>query len=111
MDGDAISSSYAKNATIDDLVSQLFVEDWKSSYEYGRYFTACAPQTCSYSYTEQANIANAITTILGLYGGLNVVLRWLLPPLVKRGRQILDYIREKRRNRLTPIVNPLASSS
>ena len=71
--------------------------------DYDRYFTACAPKNCHYSYAERANMAYAVATVLSLYGGLTVVLRWLLPRLVKVGHLIFDYIHKKRQNSIMPV--------
>ncbi|CAF3326085.1 unnamed protein product [Rotaria sp. Silwood2] len=97
-------SYYNPNTTINDIASQLFVEDWSMKTNYGLYFIECAPTNCFYSYTERANPFYVATTLLGLYGGLTVVLRWWSPRLVKLGRKVQIYYIRKRQNNITPIT-------
>ena len=78
----ANSSRFLVNTTIFDLVNHLFVETWSATVNYSAYFHQCSPILCSYTYLQQLNSFYTITLLLGLYGGLNFVLKWLCPNIV-----------------------------
>jgi hypothetical protein len=72
------------NETIDSVVSKLFVDDWSQNISFLNYFTACAPQSCTYEYIGRKkllSLATSVTSILGsLSTGLEIiflVLLWL----------------------------------
>ncbi len=87
---------------MNELVSQLFIEEWSTKMFYDRYFVQCAPNICTYSYIDNANPLYVATTLLGLYGGLTVVLSWWCPRLVKLVRRIRIYYKKKHRVRVAP---------
>lgn len=91
------------NATVQSLVDALFVEQWDSNLNYDKYYSECAPNSCTYLRTERANPVYAITTIAGLYGGLTVVLKLAAPFLAKLGQQIINY--RRRRIGTLPVVD------
>ena len=64
--------------TIGSLIDGAFIESWLTSSNYSTYFLLCAPPICRYSYSERNNIVYILTTLLGLYGGLTVALRFLV---------------------------------
>ena len=70
-------SGFPSNSTMVDLVSSLFVQDWVTTINYSSYVEQCSPYMCSYTYTQKANSIYTITLILGLYGGLTIILRWI----------------------------------
>ncbi|CAF5004632.1 unnamed protein product [Rotaria sp. Silwood1] len=103
-DSNVFNSNYNPNTTINNIASELFIEDWSMKAHYDRYFTECTSINCFYSYTERANPFYVATTLLGLYGGLTVVLRWWSPRLVKLGRQVQIYYMRKCRNNIIPVT-------
>ncbi|CAF4349875.1 unnamed protein product, partial [Adineta steineri] len=71
-------SNYSSNTLIGSIADSLFVEDWGIKSNYSSYFSSCAPYSCSYKYTDHNTILYIITTMLGLYGGLVVILRFIV---------------------------------
>ncbi|CAF4795170.1 unnamed protein product [Rotaria sp. Silwood1] len=88
----SLPSKYALNTSVSDLLEQVFLEEWKTTVEYDQYFAQCAPKTCSYSYRKRADLIYMITVLLGLYGGLQTSLRFIIPVVVKH------FMKRKRRN-------------
>ena len=70
---------YKMNITIETLVNQLLVEQWITNISYDAYFIQCAPSVCTFTYTRNNGPLVMITTILGLFGGLTITLRMLVP--------------------------------
>ncbi|CAF0721657.1 unnamed protein product [Adineta steineri] len=71
-------SNYTSNTLIGSLIDSLFVEDWGIQSNYSSYYASCAPYSCSYKYIDHNTILYIITTMLGLYGGLVVILRFVV---------------------------------
>ena len=73
----SLPSRFGSNATIQSMFDELFIEEWHYESNYTSYFHACAPATCSYTYSDQVNLIYTITTIISLLGGLIVVFHQL----------------------------------
>ena len=80
-------SRFSSNTTIDDIFSQLFVEEWISSTNYTAYYTRCYPLQCTYSVRKRFRAAYMLAMMLGFYGGLSAILDIVLPLMVKRIRR------------------------
>jgi hypothetical protein len=71
------------NSTVATLAENLFVEEWKTSFSYLKYFKICAPRVCQYTYVKRADRLYVITMFLALYGGLTFVLSLFVQLMVK----------------------------
>ena len=49
---------------------------------YASYYSQCQPQFCQYTVTERSELLYVVTSLLGFYGGLSVVLRLIIPHLI-----------------------------
>ena len=74
---------FPTNTTVDNLIGNVFIEDWIILRNYSSYFSSCSPLLCTYSHTEQFNLLYFITLLLGLQGGLSIVFKWICPRLVR----------------------------
>jgi hypothetical protein len=90
-------SRFSMNTTIIDLARDLFIENWSTTINYPSYFDQCSPISCSYTYVQQLNSLYTITILLGLYGGLTFVLKWICPNIMYLVAKIYQF-RKKRRN-------------
>lgn len=79
----SIPSRYHRNVSVNRLLEELFLEQWKASIDYKPYFSKCAPKICTYSYERRFNFAYMITTLISVYGGLEAILRFFIPTTVK----------------------------
>ncbi|CAF1280574.1 unnamed protein product [Adineta steineri] len=70
------SSSSSPNQTIENILGQLFIEEWKEQESFKQYYNACAPQFCQYSYSSKFNGVYFVTTILAAFGGLTKILHF-----------------------------------
>ncbi|CAF1056856.1 unnamed protein product [Adineta steineri] len=82
------SNGFSQNTTINELIKNLFVEDWSTNMSYSSYYQQCLPLLCSYTTIKKFNVFYTITLILGLQGGLTIVLKWICPKLVRIGSKI-----------------------
>ncbi|CAF4106479.1 unnamed protein product [Adineta steineri] len=90
------------STTIGTLIDELFIETWYNTSNYSSYFSSCAPLTCHYSYEKRNSVLYMITTYVGLFGGLTVVLKyvvWYVLCLYWKVRQLCTNVR----NRVEPV--------
>jgi hypothetical protein len=83
-----------ESTTVEMLVNELFVEQWLIRISFSQYYAQCAPISCLYSYSKRNDVLYVVTTLLGLYGGLTVILCLIVPRLVK-------WVRDRRRTPIT----------
>jgi hypothetical protein len=96
------ASRFSTNTPVIDLVNKVFIENWTITINYPSYFDQCKPSLCSYTYIEQVNLLYTVTVIFSLYGGLNLILKWLSPIIIRLLVTIYQ-CRKKRTNRIEPV--------
>jgi hypothetical protein len=79
----SLSSNYFPNSTINELLNQLMIEKWNVSLTHERYFNACKPTQCTYTFETRNDIIYIVTTLFGIAGGLTTVLKLILPRVIK----------------------------
>ena len=70
------------NRTFTDHLQNVFLIDLLTEIDYILYFGQCQPYTCTYLIKQHPSILYVFTLLLALYGGLTVVLRFLIPYVV-----------------------------
>ena len=100
------SSRYRPEASLQELVSNLMIEEWHIETFYDQYFKICQPDECTVTYVSRGNAVFIITTVISLTGGLTEIYNFLTPIVVGL---VLDIIwpfakRKLTRNRIGPIV-------
>ncbi|CAF4068867.1 unnamed protein product [Adineta steineri] len=96
------NSRFLMNMTVMNLIDDLFVEKWLAIMNYSSYFHKCSPMICSYTYIQQLDSFYTLTYLLGLYGGLTIVLKWISPKIVYFINKIYQR-RKKTTNSIKPI--------
>jgi hypothetical protein len=77
------NSRFFPNTTMQSIVEQLFIENWTTSINFEKFYEYCAPKTCTYPTRRRFDTVYMTTKMFGFYGGLSVVLEFVLPLLVK----------------------------
>lgn len=95
-------SRFAGNTTIEQLLAELFIEQWQTTINYSSYFSQCAPSTCLYKSHQRQNILHVINVLIGVHGGLSILLGWACPKLVQLGYKIRRR-RMNSSNRVQPV--------
>ena len=72
------------NATIEDLLNRFFMDELSIEVDFTVYYQQCQPVYCSYNYRRRFDYGYTVTTIIGIFGGLSVVLRLLCPHIAKK---------------------------
>ena len=65
------------NSTIEDLLNRFLIDQLTIEIDFDRYYHACQPKYCSYSYRRRFDLLFTLTIMIGILSGLNVVLRFL----------------------------------
>lgn len=81
-------SRFAKNTVIGTLIDDLFIEQWTNASLYDNYYSICAPSECRYEYVSQNDALEVVTSILSVYGGLTVSLRFIVWNAIRLHRLI-----------------------
>ena len=76
-------TKFSPNTSIETIVNAVFVENWFTTSSFSNYYTKCAPISCTYTFTQRGSVIFVITTLLGIFGGLTIVLRLVIFNLVR----------------------------
>jgi hypothetical protein len=103
------TSIYQVTTTLQEIISNLMLEQWNNQTFYQDYFNQCQPDACTVTYVRRGNVPYIITTMTGLIGGLTKVYMFVVPLLVK----IIwpRIIRFKRNNLVNNRVAPLEATA
>ena len=77
-------NSSLSNATVETLLSQMFITDWSNKTLFEQYFYHCSPDSCEYTVTEHYDFLFILTSLIGLFGGLSSIMRNIIPFIVMR---------------------------
>ena len=89
----SLPSRFRPNMTIEEIISDMFVEQWSSNVSYSEFFTKCKPSSCSYLVSQRKDVLRIIAVLLGIYGGLTTILHFIAPLLITIARKIVDRCR------------------
>ncbi|CAF4865341.1 unnamed protein product [Rotaria sp. Silwood1] len=87
-------SQFNLNSTIESILNNLMIEEYKSNLSYENYFSQCQPLSCSYSYIKTHDVTQTIIFLISLYGGLVLITRCLAIIFAK--------LYEHKKNRIKP---------
>lgn len=105
------TSRFQANTTVNEILSEMMLEPLESKSNYSAYFSACAPATCTYSYLERFSIIYVATTVISLFGGLNIVARLLSPLLITNFRKLFGFLRNRKNKKIDTTNNTPSSQT
>lgn len=74
------------------IFNQIMLEQWNILISYEKFYKKCRPISCTYTHQRRSDTIYIITTVIGLFGGLNIVFRVISPLIVSL---VLRCIRRK----------------
>ncbi len=84
-----------------EIVSNLMIEEWSNITSYDNYFNECKSSLCTATYISRGDVVHSIITIIGLFGGLTKIYRFLVALIVTPIlRIIIRNIRRQIRNNI-----------
>lgn len=78
-----VKSQYQLNSTIKSILDQLMIEEWINNISYEKYYQKCLPTLCTYTILQKHDFIFILTKILGLLTTLTLILKILIPFVVK----------------------------
>ena len=76
-------SRFLPNTSLDTVINELMVDQWNVNIEYKQYYNECHPVQCSYTFRTRGGILYIISTIIGIFGGLIVILKIVVKIIIK----------------------------
>ncbi|CAF4339587.1 unnamed protein product, partial [Adineta steineri] len=61
----------------------MMLENWTAVAFHQSFYETCQPSICTYSYQTRNSISSVITIVIQLVGGLTIILKILVPKIVK----------------------------
>ncbi|UJR11700.1 hypothetical protein I4U23_015881 [Adineta vaga] len=74
-----LTSRFLPTTSFEVILQEILVEQWNTSSSYETFYQKCRPTYCKYTYQERSSVVYMVTTIIALFGGLNVILRLISP--------------------------------
>jgi hypothetical protein len=81
------------NASLQTLFDASLIESWSSSLSYSQFYAVCSPLLCSYVALNPKDLLYVCMFLLGLYGGLTTILRFVAPKAIASITIIVGRIR------------------
>lgn len=75
----SLPSKFSPTDTIDTIFNELMVEEWIIKSDYSGYYATCAPSVCTYTIKQRLDFLYVVSTVVGLFGGLSVTFRLVIP--------------------------------
>ena len=66
---------FSRNSTVQALLDKIFIDDLNIEIRFDPFYTQCQPAYCSYSYSHRFDKIFVVTTLIGVFGGLSLLLR------------------------------------
>jgi hypothetical protein len=85
-------TNFAPSMSIEEILNELFIQNWTTTQSFSNYFKQCAPILCTYTSIQRNNALYVLTKLLGLYGGVAAALRLCVPVIIGwwRKRKIIN---------------------
>ena len=79
---EVLPSRFLQTTRLEHIINELFVEEIANETVFDSYYHQCAPSFCTYTWSSKFDWIYVFTTLIALFGGLNVGLRLLTPYVV-----------------------------
>ena len=76
-----LPSRFQPSTAIGTIFNEIMVEQWDYKVSFHDFYEKCHPSACSYTYEEQGNLIFILSSVIAVFGGLNIILRLLCPVL------------------------------
>lgn len=76
---DSTTTRFQINDTIETIAYDMFIESWTNNVSYEKFFNACKPKYCIYTYYYRFDALDMLTSFLSIFAGLCVGYRFAVP--------------------------------
>ena len=78
-----LPTRYPPTTPIEIILNEMMIEQWNSTASYDKFYQMCHPAYCSFTYQQRSSMVFIVSTLIGLFGGLNIILRLISLIVVK----------------------------
>ena len=107
------TSVYQVTTALQEILSNLMIEQWNNQTFYQDYFNQCQPNACTVTYVQRGNVPYIITTMTGLIGGLTKVYKFVVPLLIRLIFSVINRLKRKKlvNNKVVPLETAARKTS
>ena len=101
----SLSSRFQPNTSVSYIMSEQMVEKWTNTTNFTGYYEACSPIECTYTIIRRSELLYVLTTLIGSFGGLMVVLRVVSPLIIRLFRSMAAFYSERNRRNTVQLTH------
>lgn len=90
----SLVSRFSFKASFEELARELFIEQWNLIVNYTNFYERCSPD-CTYLERKANSFSFIVVRILGFYGGLTTIVRFISPHLIMIYFKIRNFFHSK----------------
>lgn len=84
---------FPPNTSTQVIFDHMMIEQWNKDISFSNFYQRCHPSYCSYTYEKRSDSIYVITQVTGIFGGLNLILSFFIPLLVRIGLTIVRKVK------------------
>lgn len=75
----SLPSRFSPTDAIETIFDEMMLEEWTILNDFSGYYETCAPSLCTYTITRRLDVIYVVSVVIGLFGGLSVTFRLIVP--------------------------------
>ncbi|CAF1489091.1 unnamed protein product [Adineta steineri] len=91
-------SLYQPTSTVQSIIDNLMIEDWIVDISYDKYYSECAPSSCTYLKTFRRDLGYVLKKLISLLSSLTLILGLIIP-------LVIQFIMKRRDRTLKPRIS------
>ncbi|CAF3645712.1 unnamed protein product, partial [Adineta steineri] len=76
-------SLYKPTSTVQSIIDKLMIEDWMMNISYDKYYSECAPSSCTYLKIFRRDFGHVLKKLIGLLSSLTLILGLIIPLVIQ----------------------------
>ena len=79
-----VNRRFSTTSTVEFLVDNLMIDTYSLNTSFDSYYAECDPDYCYYKYSRRFETLFIVTTVIGVFGFLSLVIRLIAPLIAKK---------------------------
>ncbi|CAF1386151.1 unnamed protein product, partial [Adineta steineri] len=75
-------SLYEPTSTVQSIIDNLMIENWTMNISYDKYYSECAPSSCTYLKISRRDFVHVLKKLISLLSSLTLILRLIIPLVI-----------------------------
>ncbi|CAF0788937.1 unnamed protein product [Adineta steineri] len=76
-------SLYKPTSTVQSIIDNLMIEDWTTSISHDKYYSECAPSSCTYLKKFRRDFGHVLKKLISLLSSLTLILGLIIPFVIR----------------------------